>query len=212
MGNKFVSPIGKLAWSAITEQTLNLKQEPEWNCGLVLPEEQSNSIVENIEECLRLYRIANATFPRENTGLNFPFGQSMKKNEAGVKVPEPGVLMFKFKRPGAIFRKATGQKEANSGPLVFDSKGRPVTGLPKIGPGSLVKIVYDTYGYDKAGQKGVGLQLLGVQIVKLELDIIELEEVEGGWVADAAPAEPPSALAAMLNGGGDGAYDDDVPY
>jgi hypothetical protein len=209
MANKFVTPVGKLAWSAIVEQALNLKQEPEWNCGFVLPEESSSEICANLEETLRVFRLANPSFPKDNSGLNFPFGPSIKKNEAGVKVQEPGYLLFKFKRPATIFRKATGQREANTPPLVFDSLGRPVTGLKQIGPGSLGKVVYDTYGYDKAGQRGVGLQLIGFQITKLEVDTIELEAVEGGWVPDQAP----SALDNMLNAGYSPESDgDDVPY
>jgi hypothetical protein len=195
MANKFVTPVGKLVWSAITTLTLNLKREEEWNCGFILPEADTQEIIGNLEDCLRNYRAANPSFPRENTGLNFPFSQSMKKDETGAKVPEPGMILFKFKRPGFVYRKATKSKERNTAPLVFDSMGRPVQGLPTIGPGSLGKAVYDVYPYDKAGQRGVGLQLLGFQIVKLEVDTIELEAVEGGWAPDAAP----TALSQMLN-------------
>jgi hypothetical protein len=197
MANKFVTPVGKLAWSAIIDQTRNLKDELEWNCGFILPEEQSQGIVEHIETALKLHREKDSSFPKDNSGLNFPFSQSMKKDETGKKVPEVGMLMFKFKRPATILRKATGNREANTPPLIFDSLGRPVSGLPRIGPGSLGKAIYDPFVYDKAGQRGVRLTLLGFQITKLEVDTIELEAVEGGWVPDQAP----SALDAMLNGG-----------
>jgi len=205
MANKFVTPVGKLAWSAITTLTLNLKHEEEWNCGFILPEADTQGIIGNLEDCLRNYRAANPSFPRENTGLNFPFGASMKKDETGAKVPEPGMILFKLKRPGFIFRRATGKKERNTAPLVFDSMGRPVQGLPAIGPGSLGKAIYDVYGYDKAGQRGLGLQLLGFQIVRLEVDTIELDAVEGGWVPDAEP----NSLSAMLNSSEGG---DEVPF
>jgi hypothetical protein len=207
MANKFVSPVGKLAWSAITSTTLNLKQEEEWNCGFILPEADTQEIIGNLESCLRDFRANNPSFPRENTGLNFPFGPSMKKDEAGRKVAEPGMILFKLKRPALIYRKATQSRERNTGPLVFDSLGRPVKGLPVIGPGSLGKVIYDVYGYDKAGQRGVGMQLLGFQIVKLEVDTIELEAVEGGWV----PEPEPNSLSALLNGNNaEGA--DEVPF
>jgi hypothetical protein len=209
MANKLVTPIGKLAWSAITEKTKNLKDELEWNCGFILPEGESQGIVEHIEAALKLKRQQDPSFPRDNSGLNFPFSQSMKKDETGKKVPEVGMLMFKFKRPASIFRKATGNREANTPPLIFDSMGRPVSGLARIGPGSLGKVIYDPFVYDKAGQKGIRLTLLGFQITKLEVDTIELEAVEGGWVPDQAP----SALDNMLSGGYSPESDgDDVPY
>jgi hypothetical protein len=205
MANKFVTPVGKLAWSAIIGITRNMKDEEEWNCGFVLPEADTQEIIGNLETCLRDFRAKNPSFPTENTGLNFPFAPSMKKDEAGNKVAEPGMILFKFKRPGFIFRRATQSKERNTSPLIFDSLGRPVSGLPAIGPGSLGKVIYDVYGYDKKGQKGVGLQLLGFQIVKLEVDTIELDAVEGGWVPDAEP----NSLSAMLNSSEGG---DEVPF
>jgi hypothetical protein len=182
MANKFVTPVGKVAWSNIVHLGRNLKDEPEWNCGFVIAEADSQQIMTNIEETLRLYRVANPTFPQTNTGLNFPFGPSHKKDATGNKELEPGFLCFKFKRPGVILRKKTGRKEDNTPPLIFDSQGRPVSGLADIGSGSLGKVVYDIYCYDKKGQKGVGLQLLGFQVVKLEVQTIELDAVEGGWV------------------------------
>ena len=208
MGNKFVTPVGKLAWSNIVQQGLNLKQELEWNCGFILSEDDSQGIMANLEKTLEDYRKVNASFPKTNTGLNYPFGPSMKKNDAGVKVAEPGMIAFKFKRPGAIFRRATGSKEENTAPLVFDSMGRPVRNVASIGPGSLGKVVYDTYGYDKAGQRGVGLQLLGFQIVKLEIDTIELEAVEGGWTPE--QDQPASAMDQLLLS--DGSAGDEIGF
>lgn len=207
MSNKFVTPIGKLAWSNIVRQGFNLKDELEWNNGFILPEEESLGIIANIEKCLDEYRKKNASFPQTNTGLNFPYGPSFKKVD-GVKVQEPGAICFKFKRPGHIFRKATSSKEENTAPLVFDSMGRPVTGLAAIGPGSLGKVIYDTYCYDKAGQQGVGLQLLGFQIVKLEIDTIELEAVEGGWTQD-GPQPVASAMDDLLQ---TSYTDDEIPF
>jgi hypothetical protein len=203
MASKFVTKVGKVAWSNIVQPGRNLKDEPEWNCGFVISEGDSQDLMANIEEALRLYRSVNPSFPPGNTGINLPFGPSFKKEENGDKVVEPGFLIFKFKRPTTIFRKKSNRREDNTAPLIFDSMGRPVRNLSDIGSGSLGKVVYDTYCYDKAGQKGVGLQLLGFQVVKLEVQTIELEAVEGGWVQE----EAPTAMAQFTDGGSD-----EVPF
>jgi hypothetical protein len=210
---KYVTPIGRVAWSNMIDQTKNLKDDLEWNVGLVVAEENAIPILELVQKALDDRRKSDPSFPTSDTGLNFPYGPSMRKDETGTKVPEVGFLTFKFKRPAELFRKAVGRKEPNTAPLIFDSKGRPVK-IPAIAPGSEGKVIFDTYAYDKAGQKGVGLQLIGFQVVKLEVDTIELDEVEGGWVAE-EEAKPVSPMEALM-GEGDGRHDDldgdEIPY
>jgi hypothetical protein len=207
------TPIGRLAWSHIVDPAMSLSNKPEWSAGLVLAEADSLPLMELVNKTIEDERKKNPVFPRTNDLLIFPYGPSMKKNEAGVKEREPGMLVWKFKRPCQINKKATGLTD-NSPPLLFDSMGRPVK-LPEVPSGSEGKMVFQPYPYNKAGNIGIGLQISGFQIVKLEKRAIELEAVEGGWTPEAegaAGAPAADSLGAMLASGGETFSDDEIPF
>ena len=61
-----------------------------------------------------------------------------------------------------------------------------------VGWGSMVKVQYEYYVYDR-GNAGVKFELVGAQIIDLKQEESAPPPVEGGWVVDDGPTDLLSA-------------------
>lgn len=192
--------IGRIAFGSVVEPRVNdTSGKTEYSIGWVASEDETQDILSIIELSLEEERKRNSYFPKSNEKLHFGFTQSMKKDESGEKVPDEGMLLFKFKRNAHRTLK-TGEQTLNTPPHIYDATGRLVDSktIGQIGAGSTGRVIFETYVYDMKAAKGVQLQLVGFQIEKIrQEEAIELPPIEGGWVAEQSEAD---ALAQMLAG------------
>lgn len=191
--------IGRIAFGSVIEARLNESSgKTEWSMGWVVPEADAQDIFDSIERAIEEMRQRNPRFPKDNSKLHMPFSQSMKKDENGERVPEDGVLLFKFKRNASRTLK-TGEQQPNTPPHLYDSTGRlvdPKT-IGRVGGGSTGRVVYETYVYDMPAAKGVQLQLVGFQVDQLRKEeAMVLPTIEGGWVAEQSEADEIAELLA----------------
>ena len=192
-----VTPIGTIVFGSIIEARENPNSgKVEWNLGLVLSNEDSETILEAIEQALAAKRTADPRFPATNEKLKFPYRMSEKKNEEGVKEPDPDNMLWSFKR-NSTYKTKTGEQAKQAPPSLYDSLGRVVTGtIERIPPRSTGKVVYDIYVYDMPAMKGVSLQVKGFQVAELRQDEAQLAPIEGGWVADESELDSITAALA----------------
>jgi len=196
---KATASIGRIAFGSIIEPRINeTSGKTEWSLGWVIPEADAQDIFDAIEQALAEERQRNPRFPKDNSKLHMPYSQSMKKDESGEKVPEDGVLLFKFKR-NANRTLRTGEMTPNTPPHLYDSTGRLVEAktIGRVAGGSTGRVIYELYVYDMAAAKGVQLQLVGFQVDKLQQEeTVALPPIEGGWVAEQSEADEIAELLA----------------
>ncbi len=193
-----VTPVGTIVFGSIIEARENPNSgKVEWNLGLVIGVQESEVILDAIEQALAAKRAADPRFPATNDKLRFPYRISEKKDDDGIKQPDPDFLLWSIKR-NSTYKTKTGEVAKQSPPALYDSLGRLVTGtIERIPPRSTGKAVYDIYIYDMPAMKGVSLQLKGFQIAELRQDDAQLTPIEGGWVPEGNELD---SIAAALAG------------
>ena len=195
MPSNISTDIQEVAFAYLTEPRENLSGVLEWTIGLNVPaasmQQFEDVVLEEIADKQKAGRFPKPT-PQS---LNYPWRDSMKKEEDGTKVKVDGYNLVVFKRK--VERKMRGEIVRNNPPLIFDSLGQKPANPPRLGGGSKVKVIYQPFAYDTV-QKGVTFQLLGVQIVELKAPASEIvmAPVEGGWQAE---REGIDELNAILN-------------
>ena len=181
-----VTPVGRFVFGSILSPRVNPNNDSlEYTAGFVLSVEDSQSLLENMEQALVEHRAKNPNFPDTNDKLNFPYEVSRKLLESGEKVEDPDNLLWKFKNKAQYKSKQTGEMINKTPPSIYDSLGRIITNkLDRIPGGTTGKIVYDVWVYDQKVAKGVQLQIKGFQIASMVQEHLELQPIEGGWVAE----------------------------
>lgn len=153
---QFISPKGTAAYAWITKADTKFNPEGVFKTNLVVDAKAAAPFIEAIREAYV-----------EDQGA-----KKLSKANLSYDENEDGTVSFKFK--------------SQHKPKIFDSKGKPVVGDPKIGNGSVVKISGGFGPYDKGANCGCTLYLNAVQII----DLVEwagsggFGEEEGGFVAD----------------------------
>lgn len=116
----------------------------------------------------------------------------------GMGETNEGETYFKFKKKSSFISKKTGQVVKTSVPI-FDATGKPLPANIDIGNGSLIKVAYSVYPFNKSkAMQGLSLRLEAVQVIKLVERGANQQDASGfgfgqedGYVAPNQPDFPP---------------------
>ena len=164
---RFVSPKGAAAYPYLTKPDTKFNPEGEYKVSLIVAGDDSSKIIALLTE---KHKAAVAQVKKENAG------KRVKEGELPFIENDDGTVTFKFKLKAKVIPKNGSPFEQK--PALFDAKGKPLTGEPKVGGGSTIKVSYEVVPYyTTIAGVGVSLRLKAVQI-------IELKEYSGGGNAE----------------------------
>lgn len=189
--NQALTATARMAFGSLTEPRTN-EYGSSWNAALVLHEDECRQEMDLIQDLCNARGEKDPKFNKKN--LNFPFKPSVETNEKGEKVESTDSYLFNFTR-AVEKRSRTGEIIKQQPPIIWDSLGRVINpaDLPNgVGWGSMVKVQYEYYVYDR-GNAGVKFELVGAQIIDLKQEESAPPPVEGGWVVDDGPTDLLSA-------------------
>lgn len=204
MGQSLTSPLGRLAWTDLIEPRYNEEYRTlKYQCGLVVPAEECEPIFAEIERVIAEKQRAKPSF----NANRLPIDQSMVKVEGSdEKVPEEGMLILSFSTNAERESRGGGRQQVPP-PVLYDINGLviPPGTLTDVPSGSICRVIFDIFAYDKGGQNmGIAAGLRAVQIAKLEAGMAPpdaIEGIEGGFsIAQGSPgalgqAQPTQAAA-----------------
>ena len=164
---RFVSPKGLASYPYLTKPDTKFNPDGEYKVSLIVAGDDASKAIAFLTE---KHNASVAQAKKENAG------KRVKEGELPFIENDDGTVTFKFKMKAKVTPKKGDPFEQK--PALFDAKGKPLTGEPKIGGGSTIKVSYEVVPYYTAiAGAGVSLRLKAVQI-------IELKEYSGGGNAE----------------------------
>ena len=164
---RFVSPKGIASYPHLTKPDTKFNPDGEYKVSLIVAGDVASKAIDFLTE---QHEAAVAKAKKENAG------KRVKESELPFIENDDGTVTFKFKLKAKVTPKKGDPFEQK--PALFDAKGKPLTGEPKVGGGSTIKVCYEVVPYYTAiAGAGVSLRLKAVQI-------IELKEYSGGGNAE----------------------------
>ena len=164
---RFVSPKGIASYPYLTKPDTKFNPEGEYKVSLIVAGDDSSKIIALLTE---KHKAAVAQVKKENAG------KRVKEGDLPFIENDDGTVTFKFKLKAKVIPKKGDPFEQK--PALFDAKGKPLTGEPKVGGGSTIKVSYEVVPYYTAiAGVGVSLRMKAAQI-------IELKEYSGGGNAE----------------------------
>ena len=164
---RFVSPKGIASYPHLTKPDTKFNPDGEYKVSLIVAGDVASKAIDFLTE---QHEAAVAQVKKENAG------KRVKESELPFIENDDGTVTFKFKLKAKVTPKKGDPFEQK--PALFDAKGKPLTGEPKVGGGSTIKVCYEVVPYYTAiAGAGVSLRLKAVQI-------IELKEYSGGGNAE----------------------------
>ena len=165
---RFVSPKGVASYPYLSKPDTKFNPDGEYKVSLIVAGDDASKVIALLTE---KHEAAVAQAKKENAGKRVKEGElPFIENE------DDGTVTFKFKLKAKVAPKKGDPFEQK--PALFDAKGKPLTGAPKVGGGSTIKVSYEVVPYYTAiAGAGVSLRLKAVQI-------IELKEYSGGGNAE----------------------------
>lgn len=165
---RFVSPKGVASYPYLSKPDTKFNPDGEYKVSLIVAGDDASKVIALLTE---KHEAAVAQAKKENAGKRVKEGElPFIENE------DDGTVTFKFKLKAKVTPKKGDPFEQK--PALFDAKGKPLTGAPKVGGGSTIKTSYEVVPYYTAiAGAGVSLRLKAVQI-------IELKEYSGGGNAE----------------------------
>lgn len=164
---RFVSPKGTASYPHLTKPDTKFNPDGEYKVSLIVAGDAARKAIDFLTE---QHEAAVAKAKKENAG------KRVKESELPFIEHDDGTVTFKFKLKAKVTPKKGDPFEQK--PALFDAKGKPLTGYPKVGGGSIIKVSYEVVPYYTAiAGAGVSLRLKAVQI-------IELKEYSGGGNAE----------------------------
>ena len=164
---RFVSPKGIASYPYLTKPDTKFNPDGEYKVSLIVAGDDASKAIDFLTE---KHNASVAQAKKENAG------KRVKEGELPFIENDDGTVTFKFKMKAKVTPKKGDPFEQK--PALFDAKGKPLTGEPKIGGGSVIKVSYEVVPYYTAiAGAGVSLRLKAVQI-------IELKEYSGGGNAE----------------------------
>ena len=202
---RFVSPKGIASYPYLTKPDTKFNPDGEYKVSLIVSGGDASKAIAFLTE---QHKAAVAKAQKENAG------KRVKESELPFIENDDGTVTFKFKLKAKVTPKKGDQFEQK--PALFDAKGKPLNGEPKVGGGSVIKVSYEVVPYYTAiAGAGVSLRLKAVQI-------IELKEYSGGgdaesygfceeegFEADEDANAPPFAADEPAAGGSEGGDEED---
>lgn len=175
-----------------------------WSTKQLLTAAEGAPIVAAIDEAM-----AKALVEAKELYVKAKAEYASLKNKAGKKPPkepemmdapyfvdeETGAVTLSFKMTASGKNRKT-QEEFTQKPVIFDSKGKPVTTDLKIGGGTIGRVSYELVPFATALGAGASLRLKAVQIIELvefgaNSEYYGFDEEEG-FAAPDAPATTPA--------------------
>lgn len=164
---RFVSPKGTASYPYLTKPDTKFNPEGEYKVSLIVAGDDASKAIDFLTE---QHKAAVAKAKKENAG------KRVKEGDLPFIENDDGTVTFKFKLKAKVTPKKGDPFEQK--PALFDAKGKPLTGEPKVGGGSVIKVSYEVVPYYTAiAGAGISLRLKAVQI-------IELKEYSGGGTAE----------------------------
>ena len=164
---RFVSPKGIASYPYLTKPDTKFNTEGEYKVSLLVSGDDASKAIDFLT---KQHKAAVSKAQKENAG------KRVKESELPFIENDDGTVTFKFKMKAKVTPKKGDPFEQK--PALFDAKGKPLTGEPKVGGGSVIKVSYEVEPYYTAiAGAGVSLRLKAVQI-------IELKEYSGGGNAE----------------------------
>ena len=164
---RFVSPKGLASYPYLTKPDTKFNPDGEYKVSLIVAGDDASKAIAFLTE---KHNASVAQAKKENAG------KRVKEGELPFIENDDGTVTFKFKMKAKVTPKKGDPFEQK--PALFDAKGKPLTGEPKVGGGSTIKVSYEVVPYYTAiAGAGVSLRLKAVQI-------IELKEYSGGGNAE----------------------------
>lgn len=155
---RFVSPKGIASYPYLTNPDTKFNPDGEYKVSLIVAGDAASKAIDFLTE---QHEVAVAKAKKENAG------KRVKESELPFIVLDDGTVTFKFKLKAKVTPKKGDPFEQK--PALFDAKGKPLTGEPKVGGGSVVKVSYEVVPYYTAiAGAGVSLRLKAVQIIELK--------------------------------------------
>lgn len=155
---RFVSPKGVASYPYLTKPDTKFNPEGEYKVSLVVPADEAQKAIDFLT---KQHEASVAKAKSENKG------KRVKEGELPFIENEDGTVTFKFKLKAKVTPKVGEPFEQK--PVLFDAKGKPLTGEVKVGGGSVIKVSYETVPYYTAiAGAGVSLRLKAVQIIELK--------------------------------------------
>lgn len=204
---RYVSPKGTASYPYLTKPDTKFNPDGEYKVSLIVAGDNASKAITFLTE---QHEAAVAKAKKENAG------KRVKEGDLPFIENDDGTVTFKFKLKAKVTPK-NGDSFAQK-PALFDAKGKPLTGEPNVGGGSVIKVSYEVVPYYTAiAGAGVSLRLKAVQI-------IELKEFSGGGTAESygfceeegfeasEDDTPPFAADEPTAGGATGGADDDVDF
>lgn len=200
---RFVSPKGTASYPYLTKPDTKFNPDGEYKVSLIVAGDDARKAIDFLAE---QHEVAVAKAKKENAG------KRVKEGDLPFIENDDGTVTFKFKLKAKVTPKKGDPFEQK--PVLFDAKGKPLVGEPKVGGGSTIKVSYEVVPYYTAiAGAGVSLRLKAVQI-------IELKEYSGGGDAEsygfgeeegfeAGEDDIPPFDANKAAGGGDGGDGED---
>lgn len=178
---RFVSPKGAASYPYLTKPDTKFNPDGDYKVNLIV---QAEDAAQAIELLTKEHEASVAKAKAENKG------KRVKEGELPFIENDDGTVTFKFKLKAKVTPKKGDPFEQK--PALFDAKGKPLTGEPKIGGGSTIKVSYEIIPYFTAiAGAGVSLRLKAVQILELKefggggnAEGYGFGEEEGGFEAD----------------------------
>lgn len=160
---RFVSPKGTASYPYLTKPDTKYNSDGEYKVSLLTAGDDASKVIAFLTE---KHEAAVAQAKKENAG------KRVKEGELPFIENDDGTVTFKFKLKAKVTPKKGDPFEQK--PALFDAKGKPLTGEPKVGGGSTIKVCYEIVPYyTTLAGAGVSLRMKAVQL-------IELKEYSGG--------------------------------
>ena len=167
-----VSPLGRYAFGSVIDVTKNLNDEDEWLLWLELSVEQSEPLIQLVEDEIKLGYDEFGKGWGDKAKLNKPYKQAtMPDPEGGSKrVENPDALIWVFKRKGQYMDHKTRTMKPKTPPVIVDSDGIPVKmdDRPAVGYGSTVKALFHSDHYQWKGSKGIAISACGLNLSAMQ--------------------------------------------
>ena len=203
---RFVSPKGTASYPYLTKPDTKFNPEGEYKVSLIVAGDDASKAIDFLTE---QHKAAVAKAKKENAG------KRVKEGELPFIENDDDTVTFKFKLKAKVTPKKGGPFEQK--PALFDAKGKPLTGDPKIGGGSVIKVSYEVVPYYTAiAGAGVSLRLKAVQIIELKeysgsgnAESYGFGEEEGFEVSEDDNDPPFAADEPTAGGSDDGGEDED---
>lgn len=210
---KVTSPLGVAGYTYLTVPDTKFKEEGEYRIQLTLKAQDYHGKLADLLEAEIQKSVAEAKADPKNKG------KKIREADLPIKELENGDFQLNIKCKAKVIGRKDG-KVYDMKPVLFDAKGGRITGDPKVGSGSKVKVNFEIRPYYTAlVGAGISLSLKAVQIIQLEsyggggsASQFGFDEEEGYEAAAEADSHAEQGNQYAQKQADDEQFDDDIPF